>query len=122
MRMISAAFIEIETPVLLRFMFRLGPVVYHSNFHHFIRSDKFIIKSSAAVVCWSELFENRVPVLIDAVFIDRTGYHLSHHGQAMQPLFSPDDLALVVRFAFRYAGRLECARRNRRQTRFLESR
>src|SRR5262245_13082464 len=106
--------------MLLGLMLRLRPVVDHSDLHHFVRSDEFVIKRPAAVVRRPELLENSVPVLIDAVFIDRAGYHLSHDRQAMEPFFGPDDFTLVVRFAFRYARRLERPGRDSRQAGFLQ--
>ena len=101
-------------------MLRLRPLVHHIDFHHFVRGDKFVVKSPAAIVRRPEFLENCVAVLVDAVFIDRAGHHLSHHRQTMQPFFGPYDFTLVVSFTFRYARRLESPTRDSRQAGFFQ--
>ena len=39
-------------------MLRLGSLVHHIDFHHFVRGDKFVVKSPAAIVRRAEFFEN----------------------------------------------------------------
>ena len=101
-------------------MLRLWSLVHHIDFHDFVRGDKFVVKSPAAIVRRAEFFENRVAVLVDAV-LDRARHHLSHHRQTMQPLFGPYDFTLVVSFTFRYARRPESPTRDSREAGFFNS-